>query len=234
MKNNLIIPILIIIIGLSILFFFSNRSSSSIDVFDSIIEENATTTYTEIHISYPSILQNRYQEVFDFIQSTKDDFLSEYDLNNQPDQYSTDIQENFPYELSISTKVSTSTKTTSYIIEVYEYIGGVHGETSITTFTYDYFGNILNLNDILKGDYIKYISSLSRNYFYQNLGDDSQKDMIDNGTEPKPENFSSWYLTDDTLVFIFGEYQIGPYVIGIKEFPIYRSEISNILNLKFK
>ena len=58
--------------------------------------------------------------------------------------------------------------------------------------------------------------------------------MIDSGTEPNTENFGAWYLTDKNIVFIFQDYQIGPYAQGSLEFPLRKTEVSNILRAQFK
>ena len=41
-------------------------------------------------------------------------------------------------------------------------------------------------------------------------------------------------LTDKNVVFIFGQYQVGPYVLGIQEFPVAKNSILNILMTEYK
>lgn len=130
------------------------------------------------------------------------------------------------YNITITTRIVRSTSTISYIIDNYMYTGGAHGGTDRVVFNYDQSGKLLALNDVLAGpDSLNKLSQAARTYFYKKLGtDEGTKSNIDTGTTPNAQNFERFYITNSTVVFVFGQYAIGPYVIGIQEFPVNRSQ----------
>ena len=46
--------------------------------------------------------------------------------------------------------------------------------------------------------------------------------MIEDGTQPKEENFSVFTFTPTTVTLYFGQYQVGPYVLGMPEVELSR------------
>ncbi len=200
-----------------------------------MVTDNAKVTYTDIEMSYPQSSATSLPEIFNFVQSTKNDFVKNYGSPSAADIKMMNLRQDFPYQLMMTTKVATSSQTVSYIISTYEFTGGAHGNTIVSTFTYDTNGKSVTLNDVFTGNYLSVIAPMSRTYFYKTIDPGyMNKEMIDPGTEATTTNFSVWYLTDKTVTFIFQQYQVGPYVIGIQEFPIDKSQIVNILNSKYK
>jgi len=115
---------------------------------------------------------------------------------------------------------------TSYILEIYTFTGGAHGAYLITSETYDKNGKILSLNDVIGGgpnyEHIAAVMRPTLMAFIQERQAESyvvEEDFL-TGTAPKAENYSQWYVKDNTLVFIFNEYQVGPYVLGTFEVPV--------------
>ena len=196
-----------------------------------LVTNDATTTYTEMHLSYPHSSNTEYPEIFTLVNSTRNDFIDLTDSEGQAHN----IQAENPYQLFITTRIATSTKTVSYILETYEFTGGAHGNTGVSTFTYDANHKLVTIDKIFKPDYLKTISDMSRKYFLESIDADYlNKTMLNEGTTATTTNFSTWYLTDKTVTFIFGQYQIGPYVLGIQEYPIDKSKIQDILQPEFK
>lgn len=175
-----------------------------------------------IDLEYPKSDTNHLSEIADYVSKVKDQFTQSLPTE--------DVTEN--YLLKINTTVFTSSSTITYKLETYMYTGGAHGGTFIETFTYGKDGKLITLNDILvSSDSMKKLSTLARNYLYNKVGDQSQNEVVDAGTEPTPENFGVWYITDTGIVFVFQQYQVGPYTIGIQEFPIRRVEAETFLNI---
>lgn len=71
----------------------------------------------------------------------------------------------------------------------------------------------LELADLFSpnADYLTVISNYARDTLKKHL---AIKDMIDDGTLPKPENFAVWNLKPNGILFTFEEYQVAPYVYG--------------------
>jgi hypothetical protein len=136
------------------------------------------------------------------------------------------------YSMIINTKVFTSSSTISYVVENYSYTGGAHGIADIVTFVYDSKGNLVSLKDILKdGNSLGALSEKSRTYFYSKIGNASSESVIDQGTAPIETNWQRFYLTEDAVVFIFGQYSLGPYTLGIQEFVVSYSDAQSFLSL---
>jgi len=199
-----------------------------------IIKENSSTIYTNISLSYPKSSPAELAEVYKFVQDIKNEFLKEYGKLTKDQADKLYIKAEDPYEMTVTTKIETSAKTVSYIIQTYQYTGGAHGGTSVSTFTYDKEGKLVTLDNVLESNYLEVIASQARDYFYINLGEYKNQTMIDEGSKATKENYSAWYILDDEIVFIFGEYQVGPYVLGIQEFRIDKAKIQNILKPSYK
>ncbi len=187
-------------------------------VTESHTQTDAHKLYT-LQMTYPQSSTTVLPDVYNFVQSTKQQFLDDY--NSVTDAEARDFPaEALAYNLTVTTRVATSTNTVTYIIEAYQFEGGAHGATTETTFTYDKTGKLITLDDVFIKPYLPTVALLARQYFTTILGDNSQADMIDSGTEATTTNFSLWYLTPSTITFIFGEYQVAPYSSGILEFPL--------------
>lgn len=211
-----------------------NTSSSQLTVAPMVTEENETD-YLTIDMTYPQSSQNKYSEMYTFIKNSKDEFLHDYGNITAEEAATMQLGSDRKYNYLMSTKVATSTNTVTYIIDVYTYTGGAHGGTGEATFTYDKNGRLVTLNDLFTAPYLDRIVPLARAYFMNKFEHDSSfEDSINEGTAPNMENYAAWYLTDDTITFIFQQYSIGPYVIGIQEFPLPKSAVADILSPRFQ
>jgi len=181
-----------------------------------LVSEKKQGKYYSMDISYPS--SSSTPEIQVYIDLVKQGFLDSIPKTESDAKFE-NLGGDRIYNLTSIAKVAHSSSTVSYVLETYQFTGGAHGNTSITTFTYDRKGKLLSLGDVLKSsDIFSKLSSASREYFY-NKFPDQDKSQIDTGTEPKPENFSTWYIDGGKIIFVFGQYSIGPYVLGIQEFP---------------
>ncbi len=233
--------ILLVLVG-GILYFSKNKSVDIINLSSrdqnfevaEMVTETASSTYAEIHLVYPKSTSTHLKEIFNFVNSARNDFWTQYGNLTAEEASSMYIREDNQYQMYIDTRVATSSETISYIISLYQYTGGAHGGTSIATFNYDAKGKFLEAKDVFTANYLEVLAPKTRQYFYDTMGDYTQPMAIDSGTEATSTNYSTWYITDSYVVFVFGEYQVGPYVLGIQEYPIPKGEIQNILQSTFK
>jgi len=136
------------------------------------------------------------------------------------------------YTMTVKTKVVTSPTTMSYVVENYMFTGGAHGITDIVTFTYDGDGKLVTLDNLLKdGSSLTTLSEKARAFFYEKFGEAISEEVIDQGTTPVNQNWERFYLNDQGIVFIFGQYSIGPYILGIQEFVVTYNEAQSFLNI---
>jgi hypothetical protein len=131
----------------------------------------------------------------------------------------------------------------SFILRYGGYSGGAHGYENIVSFNYD----VKNKKDVslanlfsFKDDYLKYLSETSGNILTKRFATISEEDkenyspeilrqyvqsivsMIEDGTEPKEDNFKVFTFTPEKVKIYFAQYQVGPYVIGMPEVEIDR------------
>ncbi len=194
-------------------------------------EDGLNKSYS-LDMTYPQSSFTRYPEMFAFVQNAKKNFLDDFSAISDADAKAMQLKDR-PYNFTVSTRIATSTNTASYIIEVYTFEGGAHGGTAVGTFTYDTYRKLVSLSRLFSKPYLTQVASLARPYFYATLSDNPH-DMIDSGTAATSTNYSSWYVTDSTITFIFDQYQIGPYSIGIQEFPLQKSQVFEILSPEFR
>jgi hypothetical protein len=233
--NKILLVVLILIIFFGF-FYFRKNSTSNISVLPiaSLTTEKSEGKYYTMDLSYPESSVTKYPEIYAFATSTVQDFLNQAENISDSDAAMMGLGGDRIYNLTMTTRIATSTQTVTYIIEAYTFMGGAHGNTDVATFTYDKAGKLVTLDDIFSAPYLEKIAGLSRTYFYNTLGDYMNPEMIDPGTTATTTNFSTWYLTDANITFIFGQYQVGPYVIGMPEFSISKTNLSDILSEKYQ
>jgi len=132
----------------------------------------------------------------------------------------------------------------SLVLNYGGFLGGAHGYEINVSFNYDLKnGKFLSIKDLFLNDeeYLSYLSSESRKYLmsqYVNTSTYNQNDLnsdgsfneynqslissINQGTEPKEENFSVFTFTPDKIKIYFADYQVGPHSIGMPEVEIDR------------
>lgn len=229
---------IVIAVGLVIIFGFifvaTRRVTAPALSVAPLQEEHSQTDYVTMDLSYPSSSETQYPDMYHFIQQSKSDFIRDFGSVSAEEAVALHLSKDRQYAYTMATRIATSTNTVSYIIEVYQFTGGAHGGTTVNTFTYDTKGALVTLDRLFTQSYLERLSQLSREYLYASLGEYSREESINSGTEPKIENFSSWYVTPKTIVFIFGQYSVGPYAIGIQEFPLDKSKIADILSPEFR
>jgi hypothetical protein len=78
------------------------------------------------------------------------------------------------------------------------------------------------------------VSNLTFEYLKAKLKDQTSDEVLKEGTSAIGPALDTWYLKDNDVVFVFGQYQVGPYVLGIQEVPIPREKLSEVLTYNFK
>ncbi len=116
------------------------------------------------------------------------------------------------------------------------YTGGAHPNSGFNTFTFDVTADkqILLEDLFVKGD-IPWdtISTFVQDDLTTHLGDLSDAQMIELGTGTNPDNYKSWALTPDSLIFFFDPYQVAAYVAGPQQSAIPLSTFAGQLNPPF-
>lgn len=139
--------------------------------------------------------------------------------------------------------VQSNSNYISFVLKYGGFSGGAHGYENYVTYNYDVKNQkIVGLSDLFKNntDYLKYLSDESRKDLkekYATLTEEDKKNssdeavkeyinnmvlMIEDGTKPTAENFSTFTFTPDKVKIYFAQYQVGPYAIGMPEVEVER------------
>lgn len=201
--------------------------------------------YVTINAKYPYFLQasaefNTQVEtvvkkvIADQKQSAEDNWKARYETRAPGDEITekpSSDEDKWPLVADF-TLAQSNANYISYVLEYSGFSGGAHGYASKVSFAYDVKNNkILTLKDLFPNDpdYLKKLSdqsrtSLKEQYVVMNDGDDTSSivSSIEDGTQPKEENFSVFTFTPTKLKIYFGEYQVGPYVMGMPEVELSR------------
>lgn len=119
----------------------------------------------------------------------------------------------------------------TYLVDSYGFFGGAHGAASSHAFMLDkatgkQLGYIIDttqvegMQELLKQGLTRYLTQ---------EGDTLESDVVeilsleDNNIIPLPD--ASPYFTAKGITFVYGQYEIGPYVIGMPEFTISYKDI---------
>ncbi|MFA6251437.1 MAG: DUF3298 domain-containing protein [Candidatus Paceibacterota bacterium] len=138
--------------------------------------------------------------------------------------------------ISDFTIIQSNSSYISFVLNYGGFSGGAHGYENKVSFSYDVKNKkVIELEDLFTNnpDYLTYLSEQSREILKKEFATVSEEDrknsdpeaikeyvdnivsMIQEGTEPKAENFSVFTFTPEKIKIYFAQYQVGPYVIGM-------------------
>lgn len=139
------------------------------------------------------------------------------------------------YEFILNTEVhyGNNKDIIGHFINWYQYTGGAHGGTFITCRNYRLEdGSVVTLDNYFKPGYEKVLLPILERKLLEYAECDSRDELDEHGyfsSEPMfiPDNFE---IRQDTIDFIFNQYDIAPYSTGITTLSVAESEISSIIN----
>ncbi len=168
-----------------------------------------------VNITYPLTLAG-----YPIVESTVDAYLAEVRTN-----FVTFFAEGGdlsfmspPWELSVDYAIyNYSEDILSLQFLVYEYTGGVHGNLTFRTFTFDVDEDtLLTLEDFFADGVVPWaeIGVYVQNDLAVQLGDFSDADWVASGTGENPDNYQNFAATPEGLIVFFPPYQVAPYAAG--------------------
>ena len=110
--------------------------------------------------------------------------------------------------------------------------GAAHGTAHLVPLNFDArTGRQYRLADLFApgAPYLATLSQLSRPALAKQLGPDANVDAINEGTAPSEENFGAWSVSPGGLEVTFGEYQVGPYAIGMPRITLAFAALRDII-----
>jgi Protein of unknown function (DUF3298). len=113
----------------------------------------------------------------------------------------------------------------SMLFITYAMEGGAHGDTTLSSFTYDRKRNTIVSISEAAGYSLEELSAYCGGYFTKNLnyGDGSKESQeecakwIADGTAPEKKNYEKFTFDGTTLTVYFEPYIVAPYVYGIQK-----------------
>ncbi|KTD61376.1 RsiV family protein [Legionella spiritensis] len=107
--------------------------------------------------------------------------------------------------------------------------GAAHPNNSVRTLNF-IDGRFVALNDLFQSGshYMTKIASYCRSVLQKKNISDAQ--WLDNGTKGIPDNYKSWYFSQDGLTIVFDTYQVAAYVYGPQSVTVPRSLIASRLS----
>lgn len=205
-------------------------SQSAVSVVDQKITDN--TKPFKIDITYPQISgqDNFNKKVKDIIDQKIAEFKSNSLENDaavkkaDPVSYAKYPRE---YDLNINYKKGQiDENVASVVLEMYAFEGGAHGGTVFTPINWDVKNQKeIKLADLFPNDpnYLKTVSDFCikdlGNQISTRMEDNGQfvkenQQWINDGAGPKADNYSTFLINKDSIVFYFAEYQVAPYAAG--------------------
>ncbi len=161
------------------------------------------------------------------------DLITEYKLNNVPllEQMDSTSLYSFNNEHVLEGfSLLNDERIYSYGINRYVFMGGAHGLSNVNYFNFDLrTGKKITEKELFKNNYATKLSELIKVRIVEQSIEDQESDTILNLEDTdfwvdaiKPnENF---YITDESINYIFNPYEIAPYYMGQTEviIPFYR------------
>jgi hypothetical protein len=143
------------------------------------------------------------------------------------------FNDGFRYTLEFTFDTKDSGKIKTYLIKVASFTGGAHGNLEILSFNYDKnLEKRLSLNDVFRRPapvYLQKLGEIGKEFLEEKYSDVAFYE----GLAPQPYNWATWYVSDDSLVFVFQPYQVVPWAYGTPELKIHKNQISEFLNLDY-
>ena len=209
---------------------FNNNSSttlSNIPQEKPVDSFSTTTRYYELSYEVPKDNRIVAQSIKDRAEKWLVDTNITKVTSDQQAEQDLGIFEGLKYAYDSKYKVVDANEYTSYVETVYEFTGGAHGATNNIAYIFSKKDGkqINSLRDIYNDSIYSALSVYSRKELPSQLAKKTIivsefQDMFDDGTEARQENWQTFYLKQNSLVIIFGQYQVGPYVIGIHELEV--------------
>jgi hypothetical protein len=205
---------------------------------------NAETTYLDETVQYPQISGLKDEAV----QSAINDVLKKAALASESEgqknaaemeQY---IKDGYEYgDAKCVTYFDFSVRYNkngllSVILLDYQYLGGAHGSTFQSSYTFDLSsGKVLSLADLMNSssDYSSYFSSGIRKEIDSRVAAGTLAEFETDKFSSISDN-PSYFLSENGLVFYFQQYEYFPYAAGIQTFSFSYGDLQNLLKTEYK
>mgnify|MGYP002336223718 CR=1 FL=1 len=112
------------------------------------------------------------------------------------------------------------------------YTGGAHPISFFQTYVFNLDqGRVIPFNEIFppENDPLATIAPIARAQLHAQWGDDAEGMWIEAGTAMDSANYQDFVLTEDSVIFFFEPYQVGPYAMGPQSVTIPMAELASVM-----
>lgn len=187
-----------------------------------------------IEINYPSIVGLADDKVSEEISR-----YFQGKAQREANEFKKDVKENAIKEMGVQSQLISKYEVfwhnadfLSFKTETMYYVAGMaHPSIYNSVFNYDIAGKKqLLLSDFFNPgvDYLEKVSIKAKEEAKKITGEYYNEEMAMEGASPKKENYENFLFNKNGLTFIFGQYQVAPYVAGIISVEIPYSYFSEI------
>lgn len=139
------------------------------------------------------------------------------------------------YELTPAETTEFSPAVLTIAFSVYEYSGGANGMGYYETLSFDTTNGVpLEFEDVFVEGSLPQLSTLVQGKLATQLGDMSDPEFIALGTGEIADNYRSFALTNEAVIFFFDEYQVAAGAAGPQTLSIPIAEIQDLLQPPFQ
>lgn len=209
--------VFIIVFLLSILSCVSLKNISQKIPDYEMINNNDTTEFYEMEISYPVFKSNEYKKLNLEISNYINDQWNKFLVNSV-----SEIENNsfyLKYSFDISSEIFISEDTVSVVLSLWKFTGGAYGNYLTKTFCFRNNENkIIDIQEA-SGMQLSEISEICRGELSKQLKNKDPDYTIDQwfieGTAPDIENYKKFYVNNNVITVIFDPYNVAAYVYGL-------------------
>ena len=158
-------------------------------------------------------------EAFGLVEGYDDElgYFSIKEMAELNRQMTVDFGQPFPFENQWKVPLNTS-DCASVLLTAYQFTGGANGQEKMATFTWNKLtDSLMPLNQllplVLKQPNLESLATICREELTVALAaqnDANLQSMIQAGTEPVPENYDLFTISDKGLTIYFEKYQVAP------------------------
>lgn len=191
--------------------------------------------YLTTNITYPKFINN--PELNKIIKNTVESNWERFKTYSEKEWYEISNLNSSrlmaPFQYMVSYNVTYSGDIVSVFLSTYNYNGGAHGNTSITTYNYDRRKKeFLNITEASGYSYEELSDICNKDLYKQFIESekfDLNQDAVENldnmrreGTAPIAGNFQNFILDGNKVIIYFEPYSVAPYSYGIPEVEFYK------------
>lgn len=221
--------------------FLSGSTENSIKI--SAVSLNANEKYLDATIQYPQISGLKDSSIQEGINDVlkKAALSSETEGQKNASDMAQYISEGYEYgDARCVTYFDYSVRYNqqdllSVILTDYQFLGGAHGSTYQSSYTFDLTtGKTLSLSDLMQSgtDYTAYFNSGIRKAIDERVASGLLYEF-ETGKFSSIGDNPAYYLTENGIVFYFQQYDYFPYAAGIQTFSFPYSDLSKLLKTQY-